>query len=86
MKFKEERPLANVDVAVKKLLEIANGLEADHAGRIQINAINNQFKEAGGSYSEYVAAVKASVDLGYLTMHPSGGYVTFTQAGADLFA
>jgi hypothetical protein len=23
---------------------------------------------------------------GYFMMHPSGGYVTFTQAGADLFA
>jgi hypothetical protein len=23
---------------------------------------------------------------GWLTMHPSGGYLTFTQAGADLFA
>jgi hypothetical protein len=32
MKFTEERPFAKVDAAVKKLLEIANGLEADHAG------------------------------------------------------
>jgi hypothetical protein len=27
-----------------------------------------------------------TIDGGYLTMHPSGGYLTFTQAGADLFA
>ena len=27
MKYKEERPLANLDAAVKKLLEIANGME-----------------------------------------------------------
>jgi hypothetical protein len=30
--------------------------------------------------------LKAAVEHGYFTMHPSGGYVSFTQAGADLFA
>jgi hypothetical protein len=84
MKFKDERPLANVDAAVKKLLEIANGLEADHAGRLAIEIINRQFREAGASYDEYGTAVKAAVDRGYIDLHPSGGYVTFTQAGADL--
>ena len=44
MKYKEERPLAN-----KKLLEIANGMEADHAGRLQVGAINAQFLSAGGN-------------------------------------
>jgi hypothetical protein len=48
MKYKEERPLANLDAAVKKLLEIANGFEPDHAGRIHVGAINAQFMSAGG--------------------------------------
>jgi hypothetical protein len=48
MKYKEERPLANLDAAVKKLLEIANGIEADHAGRLQVGVINAQFLSAGG--------------------------------------
>jgi hypothetical protein len=39
-----------------------------------------------GSYPEYSAAVNAAIDRGYLTMHASGGYLSFTQAGADLFA
>jgi hypothetical protein len=86
MKFKEEGPLANVDAAVKKLLEIANGLEADHAGRLHVGAINRQFLDAGGSVAEYTAAVQAAVDRGYIAMHPSGAYVTFTQAGAELSA
>jgi hypothetical protein len=86
MKFKEERPFASVDAAVKNLLEIANSLEADHAGRLQIEAINAQFVSAGGSYDEYSTAVKTAVDRGYVTMHPSGAYLSFTQAGADLFA
>jgi hypothetical protein len=86
MKFKDDRPLANVDTAVRKLLEIAIGIEADHAGRPQIGTINSQFVSAGGSYDEYSAAVKAAITHGWITMHPSGAYLSFTQEGADLFA
>jgi hypothetical protein len=86
VKFREDRPLANVDVAVRKLLEIANGLEADHAGRLQVGDINGRFLRAGGTVEDYVAAVTAASDRGYIALHPSGAYMTFTQAGADLFA
>jgi hypothetical protein len=86
MKFREDRLFAGVDAAVKKLMEIANGLEPDHAGRINIGPINKLFMDAGGSPTEYSAAVKAAIERGYMTMHPSGGYLSFTQAGADLFA
>jgi hypothetical protein len=61
-------------------------LEADHAGRMAVEVINRQFRAAGGSYEEYGAAVKAAVAHGGITLHPSGGYLSFTQAGADLFA
>src|SRR5260370_8143302 len=37
---------------------------------------------AGGDPPEYSAAVKAAIDRGHMTMHPSGGYLSFTQAGA----
>jgi hypothetical protein len=86
MKFTEERPFANIDTAVRKLLEIANGLEADHVGRLQVGDINGQFLRAGGDVPEYSAAVKAAIDRGYVELHPSGAYLTFTQAGAELFA
>jgi hypothetical protein len=86
MKFKDDRPFASVDTAVRKLLEIANGLEADHAGRIHVGDINKQFLSAGGSVQEYVAAVEAAIDRGYIALHPSGAYMTFTQAGAELLA
>ena len=36
MKFKEDRPFADPETAMAKLLEIANGIEADHAGRIPL--------------------------------------------------
>src|SRR5258707_15809931 len=86
MKYKEERPLANLDAAVKRLLEIANGMEADHAGRLEIGAINAQFLSAGGNVHEYMAAVRAAIDRGYITVHPSGAYLSFIQAGAEMFA
>ncbi|MGZ5234647.1 MAG: hypothetical protein ACXWC3_31955 [Burkholderiales bacterium] len=86
MKFKDDRPLATPEAAERKLLELANAVEADHAGRLSVEIINLQFRDAGGSYEEYSAAVKAAIAHGWLTMHPSGGYLSFTQAGADLFA
>jgi hypothetical protein len=85
MKFKEDRPLATPEAAERKLLDLANAMEADHAGRLSVGVINKQFRDAGGSYEEYGAAVKAAIAR-WLTMHPSGGYLTFTQAGAELFA
>ena len=51
MKFREDRPFAGDDAAVKELLEIANGLEPDHAGRINVGAINAQFMSADGERS-----------------------------------
>jgi len=55
MKFREDRLFAGIDAAVKKLMEIANGLEPDHAGRIHIGVINAQFMSAGGNPAEYSA-------------------------------
>jgi hypothetical protein len=86
MKFVTPSKFADPDAAARKLLEIANGIEADHAGRVEIGTINRQFREAGCSYEEYSAAVKAAIAHGWITMHPSGAYLMFTQEGADLFA
>jgi hypothetical protein len=80
MKFKTERAYAGVDAAEKKLLELANAMEADHAGRLHVGPINRQFLEAGGSVAEYTAAVRAAIDRGYIGLHPSGAYITFTRA------
>jgi hypothetical protein len=49
-------------------------------------SINAQFVSAGGTYNEYTAAIKAAINRGYIDLHPSGAYLTFTQAGAELFA
>jgi hypothetical protein len=86
MKFKEDRPFATPEAAERKLLEIANALEADHAGRLSVTIINRQYREASGSYEEYEIALKVAIAHGCITVHPSGVYLSFTQAGADLFA
>jgi hypothetical protein len=86
MKCKEERPFPTPEAAEQKLHELANAIEADHAGRLSVELINRQFRDAGGSYEEYGAAVKAAIEHGWITMHPSGAYLSFTQEGADLFA
>jgi hypothetical protein len=85
VKFKDEHPYADVVAAENKLLELANAMEAD-AGRLPVGLLNTQLIAAGASVPEYAAAMKAAIAHGYFAMHPSGGYVTFTQAGADLFA
>jgi hypothetical protein len=73
MKFKEDRPLASIEAAERRLLELANGIEADHAGRLSTGVINTQFIGAGGTAEEYRAAVAAAIAHGLLVMHTSGG-------------
>ena len=40
----------------------------------------------GGSHEEYGVAVRAAIVHGWLTMHPSGADLSFTQAEAELSA
>ena len=82
MKFKENRVFATPEAAERKLLELANAIEPDHAGRLSVAVLNMQFAGAGGSSEDYGSAVKAAIAPGWLTMHPSGAFVSFTQAGA----
>jgi hypothetical protein len=86
MKFVEPNPFADPQTAAQKLIQIANATEADHAGRLQVGDINLAFLRAGGTPAEYVAALEMAITLGWLTKHRSGAFLTFTQAGADLFA
>jgi hypothetical protein len=87
MKFKEDRPFfATPEAAERKLLEFANAIEADHAWRLSVEIMNRQFRDAGGSYEEYGAAVKAAVAHGWITLHSSGAYLSFTRPGAESFA
>ena len=87
MKFVAPRPFADPAVAARKLLEIANAVEAVQDGRIHIEKINGAFLfKEGGSPAEYGAGLELAIAKGWLWRHGSGVYVRFTQAGAELFA
>jgi hypothetical protein len=87
MKFINQRPYADPDVAARKLLEIANATQAVQDGRIYIEKINGQFLfKEGGTPEEYRAGLQFAIDRGWLWKHESGTYVKFTSAGAEMFA
>jgi hypothetical protein len=87
MKCTEPRPYADPEKAARRLIEIASTIEAVQDGRIFVERINAPFLfEDKGSPAEYGAGMKLALERGWLTMHESGTYVKFTQAGAELFA
>ena len=85
-KFVAARPFADPDAAARKLIEIANGVEAVQNGRIYIERVNATFLAAGGSGDDFRAGIKRAIALGWLWRHESGTYVKFTDSGAALFA
>jgi len=86
MKFVEPSTFADPDVAARKLVEIANAVEAVQDGRIYIELVNGAFLDAGGTPDQYRAALARAIALGWLSRHESGAYVKFTPAGAEMFA
>jgi len=56
-------------------------------GRIHIEKINGPFLfREKGTPAECQAGLNLAIERGWLTLHESGTFVRFTQAGADLFA
>jgi hypothetical protein len=87
MKFAEPRPYASPEAAAKKLIEIANSVEAVQDGRIHIEKINGPMLfDLHATPAEYTAGLEMAIARGWLVLDRSGTFVTFTQAGADLFA
>jgi hypothetical protein len=78
VKFAAERPYADPETAARKLIEIANAVEAVD-GRIHIEKINGPFLyEFKGSPTEYLAGLKVAIERAWLVLHESGTYVKFT--------
>ncbi len=87
MKLTADRPYADPEVAARKLLEIANSVEAVMDGRIYIELVNGPMLfEHKATPAEYSAGLKLAIERGWLELHRSGTFVRFTQAGAELFA
>jgi hypothetical protein len=87
VKFATVRPYADPEVTARKLIEIANSVEALQDGRIYIELINSPMLfEHKASPAEYWAGLNFAIERGWLEYDRSGTFVRFTQAGADLFA
>jgi hypothetical protein len=87
MKFAESRIYADPEKAARRLIEIANTIEPVHDGRIYIELLNARFLyQDRGTPAEYHAGLELAIERGWLVLHESGTYVTFTPAGAELFA
>ena len=80
MKFVDPHSSADPDGAARKLVEIANGVEAVQDGRIFIERVNEPFLAAGGSGEQFRAGIERAIALGWLWRHESGTYVRFTSA------
>ena len=85
-KFVAERPLTDPDVAARKIVEIANDVEAVQNGRIYIERVNAPFLAVGGTGDDFRAGIERAIALGLLWLRESGMYLRFTEAGAALFA
>jgi hypothetical protein len=86
MKFVNPHCSADPDSAARKLVEIANGVEAVQDGRIFIERVNEPFLAAGGSGEQFRAGIERAIALGWLWRHESGTYVRFTDSGSAMFA
>jgi len=86
-KYVQPRPYADPDIAARKIVELANGLEPYMDSRLLVERINGPFLfELKATAAEYKAGIDRAIEKGWLVMHESGTYLRFTQAGADLFA
>jgi hypothetical protein len=87
MKFAEPRPYVNRETATRKLVEIANAVDAIQDGRIYIEQINKPLLfEHKASPAAYKAGLDLAINRGWLTLDRSGTLVKFTPTGAELFA
>ena len=85
-KFVDDHPFADRDAAARKIIEIANDVEAVQNGRIYIERVNAPFLAVGGTGDDFRAGIEHAIALGWLWLHESGTYMKFTDAGAALFA
>ena len=84
MKFISDRSFADPDAAARKLVELANAVEAVQDGRIHIEKINGPFlfQLKGTPAPNTKPGLISASPKGWLVMHESGTFVKFTEARA----
>jgi hypothetical protein len=63
-KFAADRPFADPDAAARKLVKIANDVEAVQDGRTHIERVNAPFLAAGGNGDDFRAGIERAIALG----------------------
>jgi len=56
-----DRPFADPDAAARKIVEIANDVEAVQDGRIYIELVNAPFLAAGGTGNDFRAGIARAI-------------------------
>jgi hypothetical protein len=86
MKYADTRPYADPEKAARQILEVANAVEPVQ-GRIHIEKVSEPFLfRDKGTPANYGAGLTLAIERGWLTMHESDTFITFTPAGAELVA
>ena len=67
-----DRPFVDPEKAARKIIEIANGVEAVQDGRIHIEKIKGSVPVSQGSSAEYKAGPGLAIARGWLWLHESG--------------
>ena len=71
VKYAADRPFSNPEAAARKLVEIANSVEAVQDGRIYIELINGPMLfEFKATPAEYKAGLDLAIDRGWLEPDP----------------
>ena len=88
VKFVQPNPYADPEAAMRKLLELANGVEAKQEGRIHVEKLNGPMMSELRRQAIRIQGgrLMLAIERGYLVLHESGTYVRFTEKGAELFA
>lgn len=82
MKLVAERPYADPEVAARKLVELAAGIEPVQDGRIHIEKLNAPFlRTLKATGPEFGAGIKHAIEKGWLELHESGTYVRLLALG-----
>jgi hypothetical protein len=66
MRFIEGHLFADINVAAREIVDIANSVEAVQDGRIYIERVNEPFLAAGGSGDQFRAGIERAIARGWL--------------------
>ena len=73
------------DVTARKIVELANVIEAAQDDRVLVEKINGPM-QLRATPADYKAGLDRAIANGWLVLHESSTFARFTQTGADLFA